>query len=285
MIFSAATRHHTENLFARMLPLLTLAVFTLLLLWAGGPWRWGLIATLPLLAIAIWDFFQHEHSLRRNYPLLARVRWAMEDLRPFARAYIVEGDLEGRPFNHDERSLVYARAKKALDDHPFGTELDVYSDEYEWLAHSIVPNENAPKDWRVTVGTEQCKRPYSAALLNISAMSFGSLSANAIMALNKGAALGGFYHDTGEGGLSKYHRAHGGDLVWEIGSGYFGCRDDKGGFDEGLFSETASIDQVKMVEIKLSQGAKPGHGGVLPGPKVSEEIAETRHVKVGEDCV
>lgn len=285
MIFSSATRHHTENLFARMLPLALMAALTLFLVWAGGAWRWGLLVTIPLLAVAVWDFFQQKHTLRRNYPLLARVRWAMEDLRPFARAYIVEGDLEGRPFNHDERALVYARAKKELDDHPFGTELDVYSDEYEWLAHSIVPNEKAPKDWRVTVGTDQCKRPYSAALLNISAMSFGSLSANAIMALNKGAALGGFYHDTGEGGLSKYHRAHGGDLVWEIGSGYFGCCDEKGGFDEGLFSETASIDQVKMVEIKLSQGAKPGHGGVLPGAKVSEEIAETRHVKVGQDCV
>lgn len=285
MIFSAATRHHTENLFARMLPLLLMAVLSVLFLWLDHWWRWGLAITLPLLAIAVWDFFQGEHSLRRNYPLLARVRWVMEDLRPFARAYIVEGDLEGRPYNHDERALVYARAKKELDDHPFGTELDVYSDEYEWLAHSIVPNENAPKDWRVTIGTDQCQHPYSAALLNISAMSFGSLSANAIMALNKGAALGGFYHDTGEGGLSRYHRAHGGDLVWEIGSGYFGCRNDDGGFDEGLFAETAQLDQVKMVEIKLSQGAKPGHGGVLPGVKVSAEIAEARHVKAGQDCI
>ena len=247
--------------------------------------RWGLILALPLLAIAVWDFFQLKHSLRRNYPLVARVRWLMEDLRPFARAYIVEGDLEGRPFNHDERALVYARAKGELDAHPFGTELDVYSDEYEWLAHSIAPNPRVPEEWRVTVGTDQCAKPYSAALLNISAMSFGSLSGAAIRALNKGAKLGNFYHDTGEGGLSRYHRSEGGDLVWEIGSGYFGCRNKDGSFNAELFAETASLDQVKMVEIKLSQGAKPGHGGVLPGAKVTEEIAEARGVEVGEECV
>jgi glutamate synthase domain-containing protein 2 len=248
-------------------------------------WRWGLIVTLPLLAVATWDFFQREHTLRRNYPLLARVRWMMEDLRPYARAYVVESDLEGRPFNHDERALVYARAKGELDSHPFGTELNVYSDEYEWLAHSIVPNEDAPSEWRVDIGGPQCAKPYSAALLNISAMSFGSLSANAVLALNKGAAAGGFYHDTGEGGLSRYHRKHGGDLVWEIGSGYFGCRDGWGKFDPAKFADTAQIDQVKMVEIKLSQGAKPGHGGVLPGAKVSAEIAAARGVVQGKDCV
>ena len=247
--------------------------------------RWGLILVVPLLAIAVWDFFQRKHSLRRNYPLIARIRWLMEDLRPFARAYIVEGDLEGRPFNHDERALVYARSKGELDAHPFGTELDVYSDEYEWLAHSIAPNTAVPKEWRVTVGTDQCAKPYSAALLNISAMSFGSLSGTAIRALNKGAKVGNFYHDTGEGGLSRYHRSEGGDLVWEIGSGYFGCRNKDGSFNADLFAETASLDQVKMVEIKLSQGAKPGHGGVLPGAKVTEEIAEARGVEVGEECV
>ena len=285
MIFSSANRHNTENLFMRLLPLLFMAALCVLFVWLGGAWLWGLIASGPLLLLAIWDLFQDDHSLRRNYPLLARIRWIMEDLRPFARAYVVEGDLEGRPFNHDERALVYARAKKQLDDHPFGTELDVYSSEYEWLSHSIVPNENAPEEWRTTIGNAQCAKPYSSSLLNISAMSFGSLSAKAIEALNLGAKMGNFYHDTGEGGLSKYHRKHGGDLVWEIGSGYFGCRDKQGGFDEGLFQEMASLDQVKMVEIKLSQGAKPGHGGVLPAAKVSPEIAETRHVPVGEDCV
>ncbi|MFW2349552.1 FMN-binding glutamate synthase family protein [Qipengyuania sp.] len=245
----------------------------------------GLFLTVPLLILAVYDLLQRRHTLWRNYPLLAHIRWIMEDLRPYARAYFVEGDLEGRPFNHDQRSLVYARAKGQLDAHPFGTELDVYSDEYQWLAHSIVPNEKAEAEWRVDVGGPQCARPYSASLLNISAMSFGSLSANAIMALNKGAAAGNFYHDTGEGGLSRYHRSHGGDLVWEIGSGYFGCRDDEGHFDPARFADTAQTDQVKMVEIKLSQGAKPGHGGVLPAAKVTEEIAEARGVPVGKDCI
>ena len=249
------------------------------------PLRWGLVATVPLLLLALYDFFQRQHTLWRNYPLLAHIRWIMEDLRPYARAYIVEGDLEGRPFNHQQRALVYARAKGQLDSHPFGTELDVYSDEYEWLAHSVVPNAQAPSEWRVDVGGKQCTQPYSASLLNISAMSFGSLSANAIMALNKGAAAGNFYHDTGEGGISRYHRSHGGDLVWEIGSGYFGCRTDDGSFDPDQFAQTAQDPQVKMVEIKLSQGAKPGHGGVLPGSKVTEEIAEARGVPVGTDCI
>ncbi|TMM48472.1 FMN-binding glutamate synthase family protein [Qipengyuania marisflavi] len=265
---------------------LPLVLLLLTVLFAWVEWlRWGLVITLPLLGIAVLDFFQRKHSLRRNYPLLSRMRWLMEDMRPFLRAYVVEGDLEGRPFNHDERSLVYARAKGQLDSHPFGTELDVYSDEYEWLAHSIVPNEEAPAEWRVDVGSQQCARPYSAALLNISAMSFGSLSANAIMALNKGAAAGNFYHDTGEGGLSRYHKEHGGDLVWEIGSGYFGCRDDNAAFDPAKFADTAQLDQVKMVEIKLSQGAKPGHGGVLPGTKVTKEIAAARGVPIGTDCI
>jgi glutamate synthase domain-containing protein 2 len=247
--------------------------------------RWSLVLWLPLLAVALYDFLQRHHTLWRNYPLAARIRWGMEDLRPYLRSYVVEGDLEGRPFNHDERALVYARAKGQLDAHPFGTELDVYSTEYEWLGHSMAPNEQAPQEWRVEVGSPQCTKPYSAALLNISAMSFGSLSANAIMALNKGAALGNFYHDTGEGGLCRYHRSHGGDLVWEIGSGYFSCRDGWGKFDPAKFADLAQIDQVKMIEIKLSQGAKPGHGGVLPGAKVSAEIAAARGVEQGKDCI
>ena len=283
-MINRATWRISGNLATRfVVPATLLALSALFALW--HPLRWGFAITLPLLLVALWDFFQRRHTLRRNYPLLARVRWLMEDLRPYARAYVVEGDLEGRPFNHDERSLVYARAKGELDSHPFGTELDVYSDEYEWLAHSIVPNEAAPADWRVDVGGPQCARPYSASLLNISAMSFGSLSARAILALNKGAKAGGFYHDTGEGGLSRYHREHGGDLVWEIGSGYFGCRDGDGRFDPDRFAATAQIDQVKMVEIKLSQGAKPGHGGMLPAAKVSAEIAATRGVPQGIDCI
>ncbi len=252
---------------------------------AWPPVRWLAIVTIPLLALALWDFFQDSHTLRRNYPLIARFRWLGEDLRPYIHSYFVESDLDGRPFNHDQRALIYARAKGELDSHPFGTELDVYSEEYEWLGHSIAPNANAPKDWRCTVGSDQCARPYDAALLNISAMSFGSLSANAIMALNEGAAKGGFYHDTGEGGISRYHREGGGDLVWELGSGYFGCREKDGSFSAERFADSAAIDQVKMIEVKLSQGAKPGHGGMLPGTKVTREIAAARGVERGEDCI
>jgi glutamate synthase domain-containing protein 2 len=267
--------------FAIPIILLVLAAIALAL----PMFRWALLILFPLLAIALWDFLQRRHSLRRNYPLIARFRWGIEELRPYLRSYLFEGDLEGRPFNHDERALVYARAKGELDSHPFGTELDVYSDEYEWLGHSIAPNANVAHEWRTQVGGRQCAKPYSTALLNISAMSFGSLSANAILALNKGAAMGNFYHDTGEGGLSRYHLEYGGDLVWELGSGYFGCRKPDGSFCPDRFAETAQIDSVRMVEIKLSQGAKPGHGGVLPGAKVSPEIAAARKVKPGSDCI
>ncbi|MDG6094204.1 FMN-binding glutamate synthase family protein [Acetobacter sp. AN02] len=245
----------------------------------------GLILTVPLLVICLIDLAQSEHSLRRNFPGAARFRWFFEWLRPFLRSYIVESDLDGRPFSLDDRSLIYARAKGTVDAHPFGTELDVYDGEYEWLAHSVVPNPAADKEMRVHVGSDQCAKPYSASRLNISAMSFGALGANAIEALNLGAKKGGFYHDTGEGGLSPYHRRHGGDIVWELGSGYFGCRTKEGRFDPELFRERASSDQVKMTEIKLSQGAKPGHGGLLPGVKVTKEIAETRGVPEGQDCL
>ncbi len=251
--------------------------------------HWLLVAVIPLLAVALWDFVQSRHALRRNYPLIARIRWIMEDLRPFAQAYMVEGDMEGRPFSHQARALVYARAKGELDVHPMGTELDVYSDEYEWLSHSIKPNSEAPEFWRLDIGGAECSKPYSSALLNISAMSFGSLSARAIEALNLGAKMGGFAHDTGEGSISRYHRGRGsetgGDLIWEIGSGYFGCRTKEGQFDPVKFAENAQGEQVKMIEIKLSQGAKPGHGGVLPGAKVTPEIAEARGVEVGQDCL
>ena len=252
----------------------------------ASPWGWLiLVPAVIALGFAIYDAMQTEHTLRRNYPLFARIRWGMEDLRPFVRSYILEGDLEGRPFSHDERALIYARSKNQVSDHPMGTELDVYSDEYEWLGHSIAPNESAPHDFRVTVGGPQCTKPYSASMLNISAMSFGSLGANAIEALNLGAKKGNFYHDTGEGSFSPYHEKHGGDIVWELGSGYFGCRDDEGSFCEKKFTEVATRDQIKMIEIKLSQGAKPGHGGVLPKAKITEEIAKTRQIPMGEDCV
>ena len=270
-----------------IVPLFILALTLLFLLAPDSfSWlRWGLVVTVPLLAVALWDMVQSRHTLRRNYPLLARARWLFEDLRPYLRAYIVEGDLEGRPFSHSARALVYQRSKDTISSHPFGTELDVYSDEYEWLSHSIVPSIGLPDHFRVDIGGPQCAQPYSASVLNISAMSYGSLGDRAIEALNLGAQMGGFYHDTGEGSFSKYHAKHGGDIVWQIASGYFGCRDGWGQFDPDKFAATAQNDQIKMIELKLSQGAKPGHGGVLPGQKVTVEIAATRGIPVGEDCI
>ena len=243
-----------------------------------------LLFAVPPFLIAIYDLFQKKHTLWRLYPFAARFRWFFEELRPFLRSYIVEGDLEGRPFDRDQRSLVYARAKGQNDAQPFGTELDVYSAEFEWLSHSMAPDPDATHDPRVEVGNDQCKRPYSASCFNISAMSYGSLGSHAIMALNRGAKAGGFYHDTGEGGISPYHR-QGGDLVWEIGTGYFGARTPDGAFDPEMFADKAQDDQVKMVELKLSQGAKPGKGGMLPGPKVTKEIADIRGVPELQDVL
>ena len=263
-------------------PILLVAI-ALAAWWA--PARWTLLLWVPLLLLALYDALQRHHSLRRNFPLIGRIRWLFETLRPFLYAYIVESPLDGRPFARVERDIVYARAKGELDSHPFGTELDVYSDEYEWMSHSMAPAMAPDRTQRPTVGTAQCSQPYQPALLNISAMSFGSLGANAIEALNLGAKLGNFYHDTGEGSVSPYHRIHGGDIVWELGSGYFGCRDEAGHFDPERFRDHAADTQIKMIEIKLSQGAKPGHGGVLPGAKVSAEIAATRGVPEGHDCI
>jgi len=253
--------------------------------WAGTWWLIGLVFSLPVVVLGLYDMRQRRWTIIRNYPVAGRLRWLFYDLRPYLRAYIVEGDEEGKPYSYEARRLVYARSERSSDTHPFGTELDVDSADYNWLTHSIAPGEQPDRKPRVEIGSPQCSRPYSASVFNISAMSFGALSAAAVEALNKGASIGDFYHDTGEGGISRYHLKHGGDLVWEIGSGYFGCRDEEGHFDPDLFREQAQQDQVKMVEIKLSQGAKPGHGGLLPAAKVTREIAETRKVPVGEDCL
>ncbi|WP_439134829.1 FMN-binding glutamate synthase family protein, partial [Pseudomaricurvus sp.] len=263
-----------------------MAVASLALALSVSGWWWlAFLVFLPLFLLGVYDHYQEKWTLTRNYPIAARIRWIFYDLRPYLRAYIVEGDLEGKPFSQDARDLVYARARGLTDTEPFGTKRDTDAGEYQWLGHSIAPTEKPDENPRVDVGNEQSSQPFSASILNISAMSFGALSANAVEALNKGAKLGNFYHDTGEGGISPYHLKHGGDLVWEIGSGYFGCRDSKGHFDAALFKDTASHDAVKMTEIKLSQGAKPGHGGLLPAAKVTEEIAAVRKIPVHEDCL
>lgn len=238
-----------------------------------------------LSALGTRDLLQRRHNLLRNYPLLAHFRWLFEAIRPEIRQYLLESDTEATPFPRYQRAVVYQRAKLANDKHPFGTTLDAYADGYEWLNPSVAAKPASGGLFRVSVGGPQCEQPYSASVLNISAMSFGALSGNAIRALNAGAARGGFAHDTGEGGISRYHREFDADLIWEIGSGYFGCRDAHGGFDPERFAEQAAASQVKMIEIKLSQGAKPGHGGVLPGCKVTPEIAEARGVPAWQDVV
>jgi glutamate synthase domain-containing protein 2 len=228
---------------------------------------------------------QKRHAILRSYPIAAHFRFLFEEIRPEIRQYFLESDTDGTPFNRDKRSIVYQRAKGQLDKRPFGTQRDVYATGFEWLNHSLQPADSAKTPFRITVGGPDCKQPYELSVYNISAMSFGALSANAIRSLNKGAAMGGFAHDTGEGSISRYHREFGGDLIWEIGSGYFGCRTLDGKFSPENFAGQALDPQVKMIEIKLSQGAKPGHGGVLPGPKVTAEIAVTRGVQQGVDCV
>jgi glutamate synthase domain-containing protein 2 len=223
----------------------------------------------------------------RNYPVIGHLRFLLEFIRPEIRQYFIESDHEAAPFSRQQRSLVYQRAKGDADKRPFGTQLDVHAIGYEWINHSMAPTHIASHDFRITIGDggTSCTQPYSASVFNISAMSFGALSANAVLALNGGAKRGNFAHDTGEGSISEHHRVHGGDLIWEIGSGYFGCRNDDGSFSEERFTANALDPQVKMIELKLSQGAKPGHGGVLPGPKVTPEIAAARGVPVGVDCV
>lgn len=261
-----------------------LATFAWVAFGLGG---WLALLGLFLVGLGWRDVRQTRHSVLRNYPVIGHLRFLLEFIRPEIRQYFIEADHEATPFSRQQRSLVYQRAKGDADKRPFGTQLDVSAAGHEWINHSMVPSEIASHDFRVTIGRPDngCTQPYAASVFNISAMSFGSLSANAVLALNGGAKRGGFAHDTGEGSISRYHREHGGDLIWEIGSGYFGCRDEAGRFDPERFAATAADPQVKMVELKLSQGAKPGHGGVLPGPKVTPEIAAARGVPVGVDCV
>ncbi len=244
-----------------------------------------LVVFIALAVIGTVDVVQKRHAVLRNYPLSAHIRFILEEIRPEIRQYFLESEKDGTPFSRDKRALVYQRAKRALDKRPFGTQNDVYASGFEWLDHSIAPKSVVKEPFRIIIGGPDCAKPYSASIFNISAMSFGALSRNAILALNGGAKRGNFAHDTGEGGYSPYHRVNGGDIIWEVGSGYFSCRNGDGTFCAEKFEENAKSEQVKMVELKLSQGAKPGHGGVLPGAKVSAEIAATRGVPQGVDCI
>ncbi|GGI55461.1 FMN-binding glutamate synthase family protein [Oxalicibacterium solurbis] len=264
------------------------AISLLTVVWLHAGW-WLLILSSILIAVGIVDMRQKEHALLRNYPILAHFRYLLESIRPEIRQYFLEEDAAATPFSRNQRSLVYQRAKQVIDKRPFGTQMDVYQSDYEWINHSIAPAKVGSYDFRITIGADRAQ-PYSASVFNISGMSFGALSGNAIRALNRGAQLGGFMHDTGEGSISRHHRPQddnepGGDLVWQIASGYFGCRNDDGTFSPEKFAAQATLPQVKMIEIKLSQGAKPGHGGVLPGAKVSAEIAHARGIVQGIDCI
>jgi len=246
---------------------------------------WSMLVSAPILVLGFYDFFQTRHSIRRNFPLFGRWRYWLELIRPEINQYFIESNLDGAPFSREQRSIVYQRAKNELDSVPFGMQHNMYEAGYEWINHSLSPKELEASHLRVKVGGPDCIQPYDSSILNISAMSFGSISKNAVLALNGAAKDGNFAHNTGEGGISPYHMEFGGDLIWQIGTGYFGCRNEKGEFCEKTFHEKSIHPQVKMIEIKLSQGAKPGHGGFLPGDKVSKEISETRGVPMGKDVV
>ncbi len=268
--------------YSRFLPWV-MTGFGIFLLLPISPWLSLISAALFIVG---WrDYRQTHHAILRNYPVTGHLRFMLEYIRPEIRQYFLESDEENLPFSRNQRAMVYSRAKRVNDKRGFGTIKPVYGADAEWIGHSAAPKDVDPKSFRIHIGGPECKQPYDASIFNISAMSFGSLSPNAIRALNRGAQMGGFAHDTGEGSISAYHREHGGDLIWEIGSGYFGCRNSAGHFDPDKFAEQAQSPQVKMVEIKLSQGAKPGHGGVLPAAKVTSEIAVTRGVPLGQDCV
>lgn len=245
---------------------------------------WGLMMVGLLVSVGVYDLFQKKHALRRTFPLIGRLRWGAEFLRPYLRQYFFESETDSAPINRMNRSLIYQRAKGERDTIPYGTKLDTLQIGYEWLGHSLAAKPSiSPEshDPRITIGGPHCAHPYQASILNISGMSFGALSSNAIKALNKGAKMGGFAHNTGEGGISPYHLEAGGDLIWQIGTSYFGCRDQSGNFNDRAYAEKATQNSVRMIEVKLSQGAKPGHGGILPGSKNTAEIARIRGVEAG----
>ena len=246
-------------------------------------WNWMYLFILfgPLILVGFRDMLQNKHAVKKNFPVIGNLRYILEGISPEIQQYFVERRTDGAPINKNRRAIIYQRSKNVGATHPFGTEENIYEEGYEFIAHSMYPKK-ITEEPRVMIGEGQCSKPYSASLYNISAMSFGSLSKNAVMALNKGAAQGKFYHNTGEGGISPYHES-GGDLSWQIGTGYFGCRNEDGSFNYDMFAENSQKEGVKMIEVKLSQGAKPGKGGILPGSKVTPEIAKIRAVPVGKD--
>ncbi|HED64333.1 MAG TPA: FMN-binding glutamate synthase family protein, partial [Planctomycetes bacterium] len=253
--------------------------------WFWTPFAWSFLILGPLFLLGVVDSLQRRQAVRRNFPVIGNLRYLFEAIRPEISQYFIESNTDGKPFSRELRSIVYQRAKQQLQTVPFGTQHDLYQVGAEWVTHSLRARHPENSEHRVRIGGPDVTQPYDAALLNVSAMSFGSLSKNAIRALSAGAKAGGFYHNTGEGGLSPHHIAGGGDLVWQIGTGYFGCRNHDGSFNLERFSERARQEQVKMIEIKLSQGAKPGHGGILPAAKITPEIAEIRDVPMGQDVI
>ena len=276
------------NALPRYAIFISLGIVTVLFLIAATGEIWWLVPAAisgALFGLGVHDVTQRRHSILRNYPVVGHIRFVLENFRPEIRQYLIESDHDEIPFSRQARALVYQRAKGDEDKRPFGTIENVYTSGYAWLTHSAVPTHITDTDFRITVGGPDCRQPYRSSLLNISAMSFGSLSANAILALNSGAKKGGFAHDTGEGSISRYHRAGGGDLIFQVASGYFGCRNDDGTFSPERFRALAADPQIKMIEIKLSQGAKPGHGGMLPAAKITPEIAEARGIPMGIDCI
>ena len=269
-----------RNIFLGSMALILVAIGLLYLVWP--PVLWSLVFFGPVMLLGFYDMIQIQHSVLRNFPVIGHMRYFLEMISPEIHQYFIESETSGAPFNRQERSVVYERAKNVRDTVPFGTVMDVYATGYEWVNHSLSPKHLDMDEVRMDVGGKDCSQPYSASLLNISAMSYGALSQNAVIALNHGAKMGGFAHNTGEGSISPFH-LQGGDLIWQVGTGYFGCRADDGQFNAELFAEKSAAEQVRMIEIKLSQGAKPGHGGILPAAKLTREIATIRGVPMGKD--
>ncbi len=272
-----------RTLFSVIAAVLVLAIALGAMVWPQILWAY--VVVLPLVARGIADMLQTKHAIKRNFPLIGHARYLLEMIRPEVNQYFIESNSDGKPFSRNDRSIIYQRAKGELDSLPFGTQRDVYATGYEWINHSLAPVHPDPQFARVMVGGPDCTQPYSASIFNVSGMSYGSLSKNAVLALNTGAKQGGFAHNTGEGGLSPYHLEPGGDVFWQIGTGYFSCRDKAGRFSEQEFAKRATLPNVKMIEVKLSQGAKPGHGGILPASKLTQEIVDIRGVEFGQDVI